>query len=187
MIDQRLSTLELEWPHPSTLSSGACSVASSVAEQMKTLGELNPAERRRQSMYLNAELEAMADKLQSELAQEKQEQQQQPQPQPQPQQEQQQSSFAYMQSFGKEEVLDDVEEVEEENLEDVEEEVEEETQVIEGHPEPAPAGRQPMGNTSTTRNRPEKGMLMKHLQTRQLLHEIEEIRARVLQWVAGIE
>jgi hypothetical protein len=132
MIDQKLMTLQIEYPSfPGKRTSTG---PGTVTEQMKTMGELSATERRRQSMYLNAELQAMAGKLQS-----------------------------HMSDQDKEESLT--------NVQEVDEEMEQALQVIHG-------GRR----TSTTKQQQQKASKTKSMQTRQLLHEIEEIRARVLQW-----
>ncbi|KAI8359534.1 hypothetical protein B0O80DRAFT_233123 [Mortierella sp. GBAus27b] len=137
IIDQKLMTLQIEYPSfpGKRISTGA----GTVTGQMKTMGELSTTERRRQSMYLNAELQAMAGKLQS-----------------------------HMSHQDKEESLT--------NVQEVDEEMEQALQVIHG-------GRR----TSTTKQQQQqqqqqKASKTKSMQTRQLLHEIEEIRARVLQW-----
>ncbi|KAK3805883.1 MAG: hypothetical protein J3Q66DRAFT_359909 [Benniella sp.] len=140
MIDQRLSTLEVEYPslQERRLSSAASPqmAKANVTEQMKTMGELSAVERRRQSMYLNAELQAMAGKLQSEL---------------------------------RVEGLEDV-------AEEVDEEMEEALKVIQGRRRTGTATR------PQQQQQPRQNGTKKNTQTRQLLHEIEEIRARVLQW-----
>ncbi|KAF9365727.1 hypothetical protein BGX34_008592 [Mortierella sp. NVP85] len=145
MIDQRLSTLEVEYPslqgrRLSSVASASPQMAkANVAEQMKTMGELSAVERRRQSMYLNAELQAMAGKLQSEL---------------------------------RVEGLEDV-------AEEVDEEMEEALKVIQGRRRTGTAATRPQ---QQQQQQPRQNGTKKNTQTRQLLHEIEEIRARVLQW-----